>query len=289
VAKFDQGECHFDVLDLDASDPQVVLKDTRGICYRGRDYLSTMSHIRLARSRDGVHFEVDPAPFLSPANQSEEFGVEDARVTRLGDTYWINYTAVSRDGWYTCLASTRDFKNIQRHGIIFAPQNKDVCIFGEKINGQYAALHRPNNEGFGKPSIWYAQSPDLLHWGGHRCVMRPRPIPAESFKIGGGAPCLKTDRGWLQIYHGKGEDGYSLFSALLDLSKPYRVLARGSKPLLHPEASYETEGFFANVVFTNGMVERGDGKLLIYYGACDGTVCLAESSVTEIFDNLKQC
>lgn len=271
-----------DVLEVAVDDPDVELQDTRGVVYRGVDYLSTMSHLRLARSRDGARFQVDPEPFLFPSRPDEVFGVEDARITKLDDAYYINYTVVSPDGWATALARTKDFRTVERLGIILPPQNKDVSIFPRKVGGKYVALHRPNNSGFGRPSIWYADSPDLLNWGSHRCVLRPRDTVWEEQKIGGGAPCLETDEGWLQVYHGKGRDQvYSLFACLLDRDEPWRVISQGDEPLLLPETPYETEGFFANVVFSNGLVQRGD-QVLLYYGACDGVTCVAETSVVEL-------
>jgi predicted GH43/DUF377 family glycosyl hydrolase len=287
IVDFSTGRGESQLLDVSIDDSDVELKDTRGVVYRGRDYLSTLSHLRLARSRDGVHFTVDPEPFLFPADESERFGVEDARITRLNDTYWINFTVVSNDGWSTALASTTDFRTVTRHGIIFPPQNKDVSIFPGLVRDRFGALHRPNNVGFGKPSIWYAESPDLFHWGAHRCVLRPRDTAWEEQKIGGGAPCLETPDGWLQIYHGKGrEQRYSLFTALLDRSEPWRVLKQSNTPFLVPEAPYETTGFFPGVVFTNGLVARDDGSVLLYYGACDELTCVVETSVDELLATL---
>jgi len=276
------------VLRVKTGDPDVRLKDTRGFVYKGRDYLSTMSHIRLARSRDGVHFTVDDAPFLFPSSAEDIYGVEDARVVKMENRYYISYTCVSGDGWATALASTENFETIERHGIIFHPEDKDVSIFPEKIDGKYCALHRPNNSGFGKPSIWYAESPDLMHWGNHKCILRPRETFWEALKIGGGAPSLRTSDGWLQIYHAKGEGQvYSLFVVLLDLNEPWKVLKRGTRPLLSPEVAYETDGFFGNVIFTNGQVVEEDGRVLVYYGAADECTCLLETTVEELIQALK--
>ncbi len=277
------GRGHPGLLRLRDDDPDVHLKDTRGIVYRGRDYLSTMSHIRIARSRDGIHFTVDDAPFIFPSTPAEIYGVEDARVVRIDETYYINYTCVSPDGWATVLASTGDFKSITRLGLIFHPENKDVAIFPERVDGKYCALHRPNNSGFGKPSIWYAESPDLVHWGNHRCVLRPRNTIWEEMKIGGGAPPIKTSEGWLHVYHAKGRNQvYSLFVALHDLTQPAVVVRRGTNPFMTPEAPYETDGFFGNVIFSNGLVETDDGRVLLYYGAADESCCLVETSVDEL-------
>lgn len=266
---------------LEKDDPEVALKDTRGVTYRGVDYLTTLSHLRLARSRDGVNFTIEPQPFLMPQHPSERFGIEDARITRLGSTYYINYTIVSSDNWATALVSTPDFETLTPHGTIFHPSNKDVSIFPAKIGDGYAALHRPNNDGFGKASIWYATSPDLEHWGHHHCLLRPRDIPSEAVKIGGGPPCIATPRGWLQMYHGKGEQRYTLHLALLDRDDPRKVLARTERPIFEPEADYELNGFFGGVVFATGLVEFG-GRLLVYYGASDDKTCVAETTVDEL-------
>jgi predicted GH43/DUF377 family glycosyl hydrolase len=283
-SRSEQAASRLEIMQLDASDPEVTLKDTRGVYYRGRDYLSTMSHIRLARSIDGFNFAVEEKPFIFPVNQTEEYGVEDARVTYIDGSFYLNYTAVSRDSWATALAITSDFKSIERKGLIFHPENKDVAIFPEKIHDKYFALHRPNNSGFGKASIWLSESPDLLHWGNHRCLLRPRDNPWEAMKIGGGAPPIKTPQGWLVIYHGKGENSlYSLWALLLDLDDPFRIIERSSQPVLIPSEPYETKGFFPNVVFSNGVVEM-DGKLLVYYGAADESVCVAMTDINSIIN-----
>jgi predicted GH43/DUF377 family glycosyl hydrolase len=116
VARIEAAVGRPEILDVSLDDPGVRLKGTRGILYRGADYLSTMSHTRIARSWDGVPFQVDDAPFIFPSDAGESFGVEDARVTRFGDTCYINYTCVSPDGWGTALASTQDFRTIERRG-----------------------------------------------------------------------------------------------------------------------------------------------------------------------------
>ncbi len=283
--RFDDGKAYPDILEFKQTDPAVTLKDTRGVVYKGQDYLSTMSHIRLARSRDGVNFTVEEKPFIYPIDESQKYGVEDARVTYIDGRYYLNYTAVSEGSWATALAVTDDFKSFESKGLIFHPENKDVAIFPEKVRGKYIALHRPNNSGFGKPSIWYSESPDLLHWGNHKLIVRPRDNKWESQKIGGGAPPLKTSEGWLIIYHGKSTDSvYSLFCLLLDLEEPSKVIRRASTPLLTPTEPYETEGFFPNVVFSNGIAEK-DGKIFVYYGAADESVCLALTDINSLLES----
>ncbi len=282
IYSFTDSGSYPDILEISQNDPEVSLKDTRGVVYRGINYLSTLSHIRIARSRDGLHFTVDERPFIYPVNETEKYGCEDARVTLIEGTYFINFTVISEDSWCTMLAQTEDFKDVRRRGVIFHPENKDVALFPEKVGGKYIALHRPNNSGFGRASIWYSESPDLIHWGNHRCLVRPRDMKWEAVKIGGGAPPIKTPEGWLSIYHGKGEESvYSLFCILLDLEDPSKVIKRASEPILTPTEAFETDGFFGNVVFTNGMVEM-DGRLYVYYGAADDSVGVAITDVESL-------
>jgi predicted GH43/DUF377 family glycosyl hydrolase len=265
---------------LDVSDPRVIV-------FEGKSWLTSISHLRVARSRDGIHFDVEPLPALSPATELESFGCEDARITLIDDTYWINYTAVSPLGIATALASTRDFVRFERHGIIFPPNNRDVTIFPERIGGRYVALHRPMPEGIGEPTIWSATSPDMLSWGEHKFVATGRPGSWDDAKIGGGAVPFRVKEGWLAVYHGvsKSPMQYALGALLLDARDPSVVLARSDEPILAPEARYEREGFFSGVVFTCGLLNEGD-VVRIYYGAADGVTAVADLSLAEILGGL---
>ncbi|WP_282125038.1 glycoside hydrolase family 130 protein [Marinifilum flexuosum] len=281
IPYYQNGEAK--VMRIEKDDPELIYKDTRGYFYKGVDYLTTMSHLRLAHSKDGINFIVEGKPFIYPTLDCECFGVEDARIVQIDDVFYINYTAVSGDGYVTYLAKTKDFINVEKLGIVFPPLNKDVAFFPEKVNGKYAAIHRPDNKGFGLPSIWYATSPDMMNWGEHICLLRPDRSKTEQQKIGGGSSPIKTDEGWLVIYHAKGEESvYSLKLLLLDLHDPTKILKKVDAPVLIPEMEYEKNGFFPNVVFTNGLVEKDNGELWIYYGACDETVCLAITSVQDL-------
>ena len=153
VYEFESGRSYPAIMEFKEDDPDVQLKDTRGVIYKGKDYLSTMSHIRLARSKDGINFTVEDKPFIYPVDESEKYGCEDARVTFIDGKYYINFTVVSEDSWSTALMVTENFITIERKGIIFHPENKDVAIFPEKVNGKYIALHRLNNSGLGKASV----------------------------------------------------------------------------------------------------------------------------------------
>lgn len=268
--------------ELDFSDSRAVRKAVRN--GNKTVYLTSLSHLRLARSSDGIHFTIDELPFVFPNAKEESWGMEDPRITQIGDTYYINYTSVTENGAATSLISTKDFIVYKRYGIIFAPENKDVTIFPEKINGVYMAFNRPVPSGIGNPDMWLAQSPDLIHWGrqAHFCGVSD----SESWdngRIGGGAVPFKTERGWVKIYHAADKrDRYCLGAFLLDEKDPGRVLARTAQPILEPEADYEKNGFFGNVVFTCGCLLEGD-NVILYYGAADDKICRADIKLSDIF------
>lgn len=267
--------------DYDTSDPRKIMNRKTGA-----GWLTSISQIRLARSSDGVHFTVAAQPFLQGESPYEGFGTEDARVTRIEGRYYVNYTAVSRYGIATALASTADFSTVERHGVIFAPANRDVTLFPEKIGGQYVCYHRPMPGDFGSLNIWLATSPDLLHWGDMRVVLESQPGGWEGGRVGGGAPPVKTDQGWLSIYHAADpNDRYCLGAFLTPLDAPGRVIARSLEPILVPEAPYETQGFYGNVVFTCGATADGD-RLRIYYGTADERIALAETSIRDLVASL---
>ncbi|MBE3559718.1 MAG: glycoside hydrolase family 130 protein [Ktedonobacteraceae bacterium] len=270
-------------------DPNLVYgDDPRSFVYQGRPYLTTLSHLRLAVSTDGINFQVAETPTLLAEGELETFGIEDCRVSRIENRYYLTYTAVSADGYGVGLISTEDWQTFVRHGMILAPNNKDCALFPEKINGSYFALHRPTlaTGGLGGNHIWICKSPDLLHWGEHRCLARTRPGMWDSARIGAGAAPTRTKYGWLELYHGaNAQNRYCLGALLLDLDDPTRVLARSREPIMEPLAEYEIKGFFGNVVFTNGIIEHDD-TLTVYYGASDEVICGATFSIQQILDTL---
>jgi predicted GH43/DUF377 family glycosyl hydrolase len=286
VLNCDGAAPYIEIVEFDRSDPSVDLHDPRLITYPGGMLLTPISHLRLARSRDGRHFTVDPQPALMPDRPSELWGLEDPRVTEIDGTYWIAYKSVAPTGITTSLASTRDFVTFEKHGIIFCPENLDVCIFPEQVGGRYVALHRPVPRMVGAPNMWVAYSSDLRQWGDHHFLMGVQSGAWDSGRIGGGAIPIKTERGWLTIYHGATDrDVYCLGAVLLDLEEPHRILARGRLPILAPEAPYETHGFLNNVIFSCGAVTEGD-RVIVYYGAADWVMAAAEFSLVELLDSL---
>lgn len=271
------------ILRIAADDPALKQTESRIFSYRGETYLTTLSHLRLAWSDDGTHFTVDEKPTLIGSGTHESFGVEDCRVTEIGGTFYLTYTAVSPLGVAVGMRSTRDWQSFEQHGLVLPCHNKDCALFPAKIGGEYFMLHRPSAvEGLGGNYIWIARSPDLLHWGGHRCLVTTRPGTWESARVGAGAAPIRTKAGWLEIYHAADVGHrYSLGALLLDLDDPQKVLARSSVPIMSPTADYELTGFFGNVVFTNGHLVDGD-TLTIYYGASDEVICRADFSIEQI-------
>lgn len=272
---------YIDDPDLDATDPRVI-------SYKKKDYLTTLSYLRLVCSDDGMKFH-EPhgyAPIFGKG-ELEGFGIEDCRVATMEGGYNLTFTEVSEFGVGVGLIRTRDFKIYEREGMILPPHNKDCALFDEKINGMYYALHRPSSPELGGNYIWVAQSPDLVHWGRHKCIATVRPESWDSVRVGAGASPIRTEEGWLEIYHGaNASHRYCLGALLLDLNDPTKVLARSIEPIMEPLAPYEQTGFFGNVVFTNGHYVEGD-NLYMYYGASDEVICGARLSISEILASLK--
>jgi predicted GH43/DUF377 family glycosyl hydrolase len=250
------------------------------------------SILGLARSRDGFQFKVDEKPFMEPATQGEfaeyeAFGVEDPRITFIDGEYLITYSAYSRHGVRIGLAKTKDFQTMERFALITEADYRNVVIFPEKFNGLYARLDRPHSE-ISPWSVWISYSPDLRYWGDSKLVMKPEPYHWDEMKIGPGAPPVKTEKGWLNIYHGvfPTMDGsvYRLGVALHDLNDPAKILGVGDNWILQPEEPYEITGYVHNVVFTCGAVPEDDGTLKLYWGGADTVMCVGTANIAELVD-----
>jgi beta-1,2-mannobiose phosphorylase / 1,2-beta-oligomannan phosphorylase len=270
-------------------DPDVKIDDPRTFTYKGETFLTSLSHLRIATSQDGVHFVAEPCPAMYPCGPYETFGIEDARITFLDRHFYINYTAASPFGVVTALARTDDFKTFQRLGIVFGPDNKDVALFPEKIDGRYYAFHRPAVKHCGFPSIWLASSNDLMDWGRHQFVAGPRPCHWDCERVGAGSAPIKTEYGWVAFYHAADHNTrYCLGAMLLDLEQPWRVLSRPEEPFFVPKADYEIAGgFMPNIVFHNGTIDCGDGTVELYYGGGDLVTCGARVQISDLLAYLK--
>lgn len=258
-----------------------------------RSHLATgRSIIGLAESKDGFQFKPRPEPFIVPSKEGtfaeyEEYGVEDPRITCLEGTYYITYSAYSRHGVRTGLAQTKDFESFERLGFITQADYRNTVIFPGRINGRYARLDRPHSD-ISPWSIWISYSPDLLHWGESRLVMKPVKYHWDEIKIGPGAPPIRTDKGWLNIYHGvfPTMDGcvYRLGVALHKLDDPAQVLGIGDRWILQPEDEWEVVGYVHNVVFTCGAVPEEDGTLKLYWGGADKVMCAGTAVIDDLVE-----
>jgi predicted GH43/DUF377 family glycosyl hydrolase len=240
------------------------------------------SWIGYACSEDGVDFERLDQPVLSPGEVPEESqGVEDPRVTRLGDAFYMLYTAYDRTRTQIGMARSDDLRAWTRLGVAQGldafGNNKDAALFPETIGGRYCMFHRPH------PTMHVSFSDDLRHWDDHRLVMEPA-FAWEASKIGGGAQPIRTDAGWLEVYHGVDENSvYRLGIVLLDLEDPSKVVKRQPEPILEPELPWELEGDVPNVVFSCGAVLLGT-ELWVYYGGADTVIGVAKGDVREFLD-----
>jgi len=280
------------------------------------------SHLGVATSADGLTgWVVDPDRSFLPdlASSAERFGIEDPRITCCGDEYMIVYTGFSVDGPLVCLASTRDFRTYERHGVLMPPDDKDAALFPHRFDGRWGLIHRPVattpwyatriwlswlesglKTGFLRPPpqhaahIWVSWSHDLRHWSDHTVLLPAREGSWwDANKIGLSAPPLLTSRGWLLLYHGVRSTAagaiYRSGLALLDSEVPTRVLARSNEWVFGPEAAYERTGDVDQVVFPCGWLLDDDGDTLrIYYGAADTSVCVATASLSTVLDWLAQ-
>jgi predicted GH43/DUF377 family glycosyl hydrolase len=295
-------------------------------------------YLGLAVSSDGYNFaRVSDLPYISPDPEMfdgfDAGGVEDSRIVKIGDTFYMTYMAraigyvafergkrvqspPSNGGTWTKnfrrggLLCSKDLKTWERKGPL-TPDNifeANVCLFPEKINGRFVLLHRPSADipfASAKAGMSIAFSDNLKDWVEDKPLLQAHGGWEE--KVGGSAPPIKTDKGWLTLYHGveytipgreDEKEWYSPYFAhgnhfyrtgvmLLDLKDPSKIIARCPSPILEPEECYEKWGTVFNVVFPCGMVDM-NGTLFIYYGGAD-TVCnVATVGLNELLDFVLQ-
>lgn len=270
------------------------------IFYRAMDNQDT-SVIGYAVSDDGFRVASRlPRPVYIPREDFERkaapgnSGCEDPRLTCLGDKVYMAYVSYNgRDFPRVALTAIKLTDMLNRvwnweRPVVISPPNimdKDACILSEKVAGRYAIFHRL------EPHIWIDYSDELKfsgsNWLKGKIIMEPRPDKWDSKKVGIGAPPLKTDQGWLLIYHGVSsvDDKYRLGAALLSPADPGRVLARLDYPILEPETEYENNGLRAGTVFAGGAAIIKD-RLFVYYGGADQVVCVASVRLNDLLQEL---
>jgi len=269
-------------------------KDTVLLC-RVEDRAG-ISHLCTASSYNGYNsWIIDKEPSLSVEPDEypeEEWGIEDPRIVKIPELkkHAITYTGYSHDGPCICLVFTKDFQKFDKVGRILPSTDKNAAIFPERIDDKWAILHRPGKGG--NIGIKISYSDDLLHWGNSKNVLEAGEGPAwDSYKIGIGPPPIKTDDGWLLIYHGVKEISsnliYRIGLALLDLKDPSKCLKRYPEWLMSPTEPYEIEGDVNNVIFPCGYTLEND-MVNLYYGAADSSICLAQAHLKDLLECVKK-
>lgn len=241
-------------------------------------------------SRDGLEWDLDSQPirFAGAGAEIDEFVYGyDPRVVWLDDRFLVTWC-----NWYhgptIGVAWTTDFETFHRLENAFLPFNRNGVLFPRRVNGRYAMLSRPSDDGhtaFGE--IFYSESPDLCFWGRHRHVFGTVANSWQSTKVGAGPVPIETPAGWLLLYHGvlTSCNGfvYSAGVALLDLDEPWKVVARAAPYVLAPDTPYERTGDVPNVVFPCATLsDAATGRLAIYYGAADTVTALGFAYVDEL-------
>jgi predicted GH43/DUF377 family glycosyl hydrolase len=275
------------------------LKDGTTLLLCRVEDLRGLSHLCTAVSENGIdNWEIDASPTLlsAPDNYPEEvWGIEDPRIVFMKelDKYAVTYTSWSRGGPCVSLALTSDFRSFERQGLVMPPHDKDACFLPNKVDGQWAMIHRPTT-----PSewshIWISYSPDFKHWGDHRIIlMARRGAWWDAGKIGLSTPMIETPEGLLMIYHGVRQTAsgslYRQGLALFAIDNPERCLLRSDQWIFGPEEYYELVGNVGGVVFLTGYTLQDDGDTLnLYYGGADKCIALATASVRGLLEWIKK-
>ncbi len=258
--------------------------------------------IGLAFSKDGINWDVQDKPFLT----AEDVGdpdvtkVYDPRLTVVEDRCYICFAVDTKHGLRGGIGVTEDFKSMEILSLT-APDNRNMVLFPEKIEDRFVRLERPfpvySRGGVDRFDTWMSYSYDMRYWGDTKLLLAVEDVPFANDKIGPGAPPVKTDAGWLTLFHTvdidrtRGKNGwedkwqkrYCAGVMLLDLKDPSKIIGISKEPLIAPETEYETEeGFRTNVIFPGGMILEENGEIKIYYGASDTVECMATANMEDL-------
>lgn len=266
-----------------------------------------VSDIGIAESKDGINFH-NRKRFITPEESWERFGCEDPRVTKLGNKYYIFYTALSEypfraEGIRVGVAISKDLKTIQEKHLVTPFNAKGMALFPEKINGKIWAVLTVHTDlppskiclaSFDKEEDiwnkvrWQKWHEDFSASGGEKYALPLQRRPEDHIEVG--APPIKTKEGWLLIYsyienYFSPKPLFGIEAALLDLKNPLKVIAKTKAPLLTPDEYYERIGLVPNVIFPSGaLLEKN--SIHLYYGAADTTVCLAVINLPFLLEKL---
>ena len=287
----------------------------------GTKRLKFISHLRrVILDKTGFNIKrIDKKPSFYGLAWDGELGIEDPRITKIGDLYVMTYVSLSREGNIsTSYAVSNDCIRWYRRGIIFGEQDKDVVLFSERIKGKYIAFDRPEGSfQFTPPHIWISYSEDMEYWGDAKAIKLSKENEWDYTRVGAGPPPLKTDKGWLLFYHIASDSEvlerfrnkigdmnfrlkmenpfqkipvYCVGAALFDLKNPKKLKAKTDVPLIIPEKRYE-KGEFENkrVIFPTGVVlDENKKDLLLYSGGGDKVVSVKKIALKDVFSSLKE-
>jgi len=271
-------------------------------------------YLGLAISEDGYHFKrYSDNPIFTPFNGFDSGCAEDPRIVKMDGYFYITYAcranpytafvtgnrpaypdtaplSLTRNLTRTGLLKTKDMIRFESLGPITRDDldDRDAVLFPEKINGKYVMLHRPaewvgSYYGCQKPGIWMAFSDDLINWKDDILLAQPE-FGWQSEKIGGSTPPIKTDKGWLLLYHGVDNKRiYRQGLMMLDMDNPAQIIARPGDFILEPTEEFEIKGVEHDVVFAVGNVVLND-ELFVYYGGADKVCCVATAKLNELID-----
>lgn len=268
----------------------------------GKDFSGT--NIGIARSKNGIdNWKFDNVPLIDsndPDKDPEISRFYDPRIVQIEGKLYLCLAMDTKHGIRGAIgelsADLKSFKLISAS----VPENRNMVLFPEKINGEFVRLERPMpvySRGADRFDMWLSRSPDLVYWGRSELVLGVEDVPWANDKIGPAASPVKTDYGWLTLFHAvdrdesRGRNGwekrwakrYTAGIMLLDLNNPSKALSVYKKPLIAPDLPVETdEGFRQNAIFPCGMVAEDDGEVKIYYGAADTCVCMAKTNIDDL-------
>ena len=263
-----------------------------------KEVLDGRTDLGLAHSEDGIRWKVAPQPCWE-VHTEEISRVYDPRLQYIDGKYYLCFAMDTKHGTRGGIAVSDDLKQFSILSLS-VPDNRNMVLFPEKIGGNYVRLERPMpvySHGRDKFDIWISSSPDLVHWGNAEVLLATEDVPFCNDKIGPAAPPVKTEKGWLTLFHSvdidpsRGKNGwepswkkrYCVGVMLLDLHDPTKIVGMSKKPLMVPETKAEKEGGFRNgVIFPCAMVPEEDGTVKIYYGAGDAVICMATANIGDL-------
>ncbi|NLW49649.1 MAG: glycosidase [Candidatus Brocadiaceae bacterium] len=260
-------------------------------------YGKSTRRIGRAVSDDGIRWDVDPDFWFRPDGITNP---EDPRMTVCDGRVYVTFTENCRDGIRGCIAVTDDFENYEILSMS-APDNRNMIVFPERRNGKFLRLERPfrayGMRGEDRYDMWFSDSPDARYWGNTHLVLRANDLPYCNWKNGPSGQPIRTDKGWLVIFHAthydpdtvyptwRDENWHKVYCAgimMLDLEEPWKIVGISQDPLMVPEEPYETDGFRSYTIFPSATLLEDDGTVRIYYGACDTVLALATAKLDDL-------